>query len=278
MNCLVIGGTGFIGSELCRQLQSRGVEVSVTGRQLPDPDQLAAAQLVYYCAGVAHQSASDAEHELGNYRSVLEMAASAADAGVTRFVFVSTVMAAAEGGAYAYWKWRCEQDLVDRYKGSKLSVLIVRPALVYGVGVRSNLRTLMRAMQWGLPMPPEGGGRSLIGLPDLCRGLCQLLELDPGHGKILQMTDGEEYDLHRICRSIRRGMGGSTGRAWLPRWCWKMACGLLDLLRGNSRVRGSYHKLFSSDVYSNAEACRLLHWQPRDTLDDLMPAMLAGLK
>lgn len=277
MRCLVTGGTGFIGSELCRQLRSRGIEVSSTGREAPTSDQLASTQLLYHCAGVAHQSAGDADHKQGNYLAVLELAERAAAAGVRRFVFISTVKASPEGAPYAYWKWRAEQELTECYRDSAMSVVCVRPALVYGAGARANLRSLMRAVRRGMPMPPAGGARSMVGLPELCDALCQLMDIDPGHGKVLPVTDGEAYDLQRIYLAIRQGLGKTPGRAWLPGWCWRPACGLLDLVQGNSGEQGSYRKLFGAEQYSNDTACRLLYWQPRQTLEDLMPAMLAEL-
>lgn len=277
MKCLVTGGTGFIGSELCRQLQGRGIELSSTGREAPTQDQLASTQLLYHCAGVAHQSASPADHKLGNYRAVLELAERAAAAGVQRFVFISTVKAADQAAPYAYWKWRAEQELTELYAGSAMSVINLRPALVYGVGARANLQSLMRAVRRGMPLPPAGGIRSMVGLADLCNALCQLLDIDPGHGKVLHITDGEAYDLQRIYRAIRQGLGLSPGRAWLPGWCWRPACSLLDLVQGNSAEQGSYRKLFAPEQYSNAAACQALQWQPRETLEDLMPVMLAEL-
>jgi nucleoside-diphosphate-sugar epimerase len=277
MRCLVTGGTGFIGSELCRLLQSRGIEVSSIGRDTPTPDQLASTQLLYHCAGVAHQSASEADHKQGNYLAVLQVAERAAAAGVRRFVFISTVKAAAGGGPYAQWKWRAEQELTERYRDSPMSVVCVRPALVYGVGARANLLSLMRAVRRGMPMPPAGGARSMVGLPDLCDALCQLLEIDPGHGTVLQITDGEAYDLQRIYLAIRQGLGKAPGRAWLPGWCWRLACGLLDRVQGSSGEQGNYRKLFSAEQYSGDRACQVLNWQARYTLEDLMPAMLAEM-
>jgi UDP-glucose 4-epimerase len=277
MRCLVTGGTGFIGRELCRQLRSRGVEVSSVGREPPTPEQLLSTQLLYHCAGVAHQSASDSDHEQGNYLAVLDMAERAAAAGVRSFVFISTVMAAAEGGSYARWKWRAEQALTDIYRDSTMTVVCVRPALVYGVGARANLQSLMRAVRRGMPKPPAGGARSMVGLPDLCDALCQLLKVNPGQGTVLNITDGENYDLRRIYLAIRQGLGRTPGHAWLPGWCWRLGCGVLDLVRGSSGEQAYYQKLFAPQQYSGDAACKALQWQARYTLEDLMPAMLAEL-
>jgi hypothetical protein len=51
----------------------------------------------------------------------------------------------------------------------------------------------------------------------------------------------------------------------------------VDLVRGRSGDTGLYQKLFGGAEHSNHELCEALHWQPRDTLEDLMPAMLEEL-
>jgi nucleoside-diphosphate-sugar epimerase len=277
MKCLVTGATGFIGSSLCRRLLAGDVELVAVGREQPTTAQLSGVATVYHCAGIAHQSAQASDYEDVNCRRVIALARAAAAAGVRRFVFLSSVNAAPDAGPYGFWKWRAEQDLIDHFDGADMSVCIVRPALVYGVGVKGNLRTLMRLVGRGLPRPPASSARSLIGLPDLCEALALVDERAPVGLHLLTATDGESYDLRRIHDAVRAARGKAPARGWLPAVGWRVACRAVDLVRGRSADAGIYQKLFGSGEHSNRELCETLHWQPRDTLEDLMPAMLEDL-
>jgi UDP-glucose 4-epimerase len=265
MRCAVTGATGFIGSALCRHLQGQGIELVCSGRQTVAGEALADVHTLFHCAGVAHQSASEAEHETGNFTAVLQQAHACLAAGVGQFVFFSTVKAAAQGNPYSVCKWRAEQALQEEFFATDMNVVMLRPALVYGPGVKGNLRSLARAVRWGLPVPPASQPRSLIGLDDICAFCCGLLETTVKGGQVFTLTDGQSYDLARIHAAVRRGLGRRTGRNWTPAWLWRLAAG------------SRYQQLFNGELSSNQRACEVLGWQPAQTLEEAMPALLAGL-
>jgi UDP-glucose 4-epimerase len=275
MKCLVTGATGFIGAELVHRLRARGLQVECCGRELPGQEQLVGIQLVFHCAGIAHRAASEAEYEAHNYQATLALARRAADAGARRFVFLSSVNASEAEDPYGYWKQRTENALIDGYGDSAMGAVVVRPALVYGAGARGNLRRLIRLVQRGMPTPPPGRARSMIGLPDLCEALCLLTEIDPGHGRILCATDGQSYTLARLHAAIARSLGREPGPPRWPPWCWRVACSGLDLLRGRPGSGQTHARLFEGREYDNAEIRATLSWQPRDSFEDLLPQMLA---
>jgi UDP-glucose 4-epimerase len=192
-------------------------------------------------------------------------ARAARDAGARQFVFFSSVKAAPQGKPYRVWKWRAEQALQDEFAGSPMAVVILRPALVYGSGVKGNLRSLMRAVGLGLPVPPASQARSLIGLMDLCAVCEKLLHSELECGQVLTLTDGQSYDLARIHAAIRQGLGRPVGGNWTPAWLWRIA------------ALGRYQKLFAGELYDNQVARELLDWQPAQTLEQAMPLMLAEL-
>ena len=273
MKCLVTGATGFIGGALCRLLEERGVELEQTGREAPADEQLQGTQLVFHAAGIAHRAASPADYEVFNYRATLDLAARAQAAGVSRFVFLSSVNAAPAADPYGYWKWRTEETLREAYAQTAMAVVTVRPALVYGPGAKANLKRLIAAVRRGLPTPPAGRPRSMIGLPDLCNALYLMLEIDPGHGAVFYATDGESYDLSRIHRAFCEALGREAGRPWLPLWCWRLGCALLDLKAG-SPPGETFQRLFGGGEFSNEALCQALAWRPRYVLEDLAPAMV----
>jgi len=277
MKCVVTGATGFIGSELCRQLEARNIEVMSCGREPASAQAMATAHSLFCCAGVAHQSASPEQHEEANYRSVLQQAHAAHEAGVRQFVFLSSVKADAKGNSYGYWKWRAEQELQQSFAQAAMNVVIVRPALVYGPGVKGNLRNLMKAAALGLPIPPPSQPRSLIGIGDLCRALCSLLDKDLSGVQVVIATDGESYDLRRIRAAVRSAQGKGPGINWAPAWLWRLGMTALDQLQRDASSASSYDKMFAGELYSNQQLCELLDWQPQQTLENLAPEMLQEL-
>jgi len=291
MKCLVTGAGGFIGSALSRELAARGHRLVLLIRaSTPLPagaevlrlelgsepiavDLLRGIDTVYHCAGIAHQAAVEKDYQRVNHSATLELAAAADAAGVARFVFLSSVKAAASATPYGHWKWRTEQALASACADSPMAVTSVRPALVYGPAVKGNLRTLVAAVKHGLPLPPDVGARSLVSLSDLVEVLCRLGELRLRGYSCFGVTDGEEYSCRRLYTAIRTALGKPAGRAWLPRAGWLVACGLLDVLRGGGG-EDSYQKLFGEELYSNAEICAALNWQPQYTVEQQIGNML----
>jgi nucleoside-diphosphate-sugar epimerase len=296
MKCLVTGAGGFIGSALGRELGDRGHSLVLLTREHAPPEipgaetvqlelgsepigaaLLAGVDVVYHCAGIAHQSAEDSDYERVNHTATLELATAANAAGVGHFIFLSSVKAAAGGSPYGRWKWRTEQALEEAFADAPMAVTALRPALVYGPGVRGNLRTLISGARGLLPLPPAGGARSLIGLRDLVDVLCQLGERDAlVPWSCYEVTDGEAYSSRRLVLAIRGALGKGPGVAWLPRAGWRLACALLDM-RGKAGDEGSFQKLFGTELYSNARICADLGWKPRFTLEQQVGEMLDGL-
>lgn len=275
MKCLVTGATGFIGSELCRQLEARGVGIERCGREAPSDSQLVGVQAVFHCAGIAHRAAAAEDYETHNYKATLSLARRCADADVVRFVFLSSVIAVDPVDAYGRWKLRTEEALLAEYRDTAMNVVILRPALVYGPGAGGNLARLLGLVRRGMPTPPPGKPRSMVGLEDLCAALCLLTEIDPGRGQVFFATDGEAYDLQRIYRCFAEALGRSPGPPRWPGWCWRVACVFYDTLRLAPFSGATYQRLFDGREYANADLCKALGWQPRQRLEAVAPQMVA---
>ena len=308
MKCLVTGSSGFVGRELCRALLARGdsiVALSKSGATLPDgtattaldlacgllPDeQLRGVEVVFHLAGIAHQRAADDAYEQLNYQATLRLARQAAAAGARRFIFLSSVKAMGPAGGagvrregditaptdpYGSSKWRAERSLQEEFASGPMSVVILRPALVYGPGAKGNLQLLARAVNAGLPRPPSAGGRSMIAVQDLAELLCSCADLPVKGVRTWIAADGQVYTTRAICDALRHISGRQPGVAWLPLWVWRLAAGVLDRVSpaaGESR----YEKMFGQELYSNEAVCAATGWRPRYTLLESLPQIVAG--
>lgn len=251
---------------------------------------LAGVDVVFHLAGIAHQQAGDADYQQLNHRATLRLAGLAADAGVRRFVFLSSVKAmgpattdsqraeadcAPPGNAYGLSKWRAECDLRATCGDSPMAVYILRPALVYGVGARGNLALLARAVRAGLPRPPLAGGRSMVALDDLVDLLCLLADRGPGGVHTWIVTDGETYTTRYIYDQMRRAAGKGRGIGWLPLPLWRLLASLWDVLQRN-RGEATFDKLFGAERYSNAALLAATGWHPRRTLGEIIPHIMTS--
>lgn len=302
MNCLVTGATGFIGTALCKALQHRGDSVraySRSGAALPDGTPSTAVDLqhsrlgladlrgidvVFHLAGVAHQHADDALYEQLNVRATLALADACLCAGVSHFVFLSSVkaMGAATNpapreendcsdpaDAYGRSKRAAEQGLLDLCRG-RMAVTVIRPALVYGQDARGNLALLDHWARRGMPRPPPGGERSMVSRSDLVALLGIVADRQGIAPHIWIATDGEAYSSRQVYDTLRQMHGLEPGRAWWPRWLWRVGAAALDRVRPGGAPH--WDKLFGTELYSNQAVVRDTAWRPRLTLADALAA------
>lgn len=305
MKTLVTGATGMIGRELYLQLLARGrvpVVTSRLGGALPSGQQtipvdlenqpLPAACLrdvttVYHLAGVAHQQADAERYQRLNVEASVTLAKSAARAGVEHFVFVSSVKAmgpreeartprgerdmAPATDPYGRSKLAAEEALQAVARETGMRLLIVRPALVYGRQPQGNLRWMLRAARLGLPRPPALGGRSMIGVQDLARLLCQLPGELAAAGRFRNCviaTDGEVYSSQRIYDGLRVALGRGPRGGEGSEWFWRALANALDRLQ-RQPPGCSYHKLFDWECYDNRQLLSLSQWRPTQTLESV---------
>lgn len=187
---LLTGYSGFIGGHLLKKLMP-SYSVSLLGRKQPLEKQLdyyqseinepsnfsqalANINTVIHCAARAHIMTDAAENPLSEFRKVntqgtLNLAKQAVEAGVKRFIYISTIKvngeATAKGSAfkaddnvqpldpYGKSKAEAEEQLFALGKCSEMEIVIIRPPLVYGEGVKANFASLMNIVAKGFPLP-----------------------------------------------------------------------------------------------------------------------------
>ena len=297
MKCLVTGASGFVGSSLVNELLNLGLEVVAVsksggftskgqvihrvdfGYETIPRSLLSNVDIVYHLAGIAHQRAAAEEYEQINFAATIELAKQACSCAVQKFVFLSSVNANSGSNdftkpiaSYADSKKRAENELEKQFFDSNMAVEILRSALVYGDGMKGNLPVLIRAVQRGLPRPPDVGVRNMIWLDDLVSFLI-LVGREPGNSvRKFVVTDGEVYSLSRIYDAIRSICGQEKVNSWLPLSAWRVMALFNDLFR-RLPVGTTFNKLFSHQVFDSSN---LRNWEVTSSFEDAIEKILSS--
>lgn len=308
MKVLVTGGTGFVGSALCARLAASGFEVTSAVRRLSSaPREVAVGNLdastdwqsaLDGCDAVAHLAArvhmmrDTAADPLALYRATntdatLNLARQAAQAGVKRFVFVSTIKVNGEGGdaayretdvpapqdAYAISKWEAEQGLRQIARETGLEVVVLRPPLVYGPGVKANFRRLIDtiARGWPLPLGAIDNRRSLLYLDNFVDAIQICVEHPAAAGQTFLIDDGEPVSTPELIRAVARAMKRPARLLAVPVSVLEFAGALLGKRAAVKRLTGS--------LWVDSSSIRmLLGWAPPYSMEAGLAATVAALK
>ena len=244
MKVLVSGANGFVGTALCDSLVASGVEVVPAVRSTSGlPHEVVVGNLdastdwrpaltgcdaVVHLAARVHVMDDTAQNQLALYRATnldatLNLACQAAQAGVKRFVFISSIKVNGEGrdapyretdvpapdDAYAISKWEAEQGLQRIAAETGLEVVILRPPLVYGPGVKADFLRLMQMVQKGWPWPLGAirNRRSLLYLGNFVDAIRLCVEHPAAGGQTFLLDDGEPVSTPQLIRALARAMG-----------------------------------------------------------------------
>jgi len=276
MKTLVTGATGMVGRALCELLTARGYGIIpavrrpaglsnevVTGDIGSTTDWHMAFEgcdAVVHLAARVHVMEDAAKNPLALYRetnteATLNLARQAAQAGVKRFVFVSTVKVNGEGrdaayretdvpepeDAYAISKWEAEQGLHEIARETGLEVVILRPPLVYGPGVKANFLRLMQAIQMGWPLPLGAirNRRSLLYLGNFVDAIHVCIEHPAAAGQTFLLDDGVAVSTPELIRAVARAMGRPARLLAVPVPMLALAGAALGKRAAVARLTGS---------------------------------------
>ena len=230
LSLLVTGGTGFVGQALVKRLDDQPVRLATRADTATWHKVLVGITTVVHLAARVHVMHDTESDPLTAFRAVnvegtLNLARQAVAAGVKRFVFVSSVKVNGEStipgqpftaddapaplDAYGISKMEAEQGLRAIALETGMEVVIIRPPLVYGPGVKANFAALMRAVQrgWPLPLGAVHNQRSLVALDNLVDFIVPCINHPQAANQTFLVSDGEDLSTTELVRGMAQAAG-----------------------------------------------------------------------
>ena len=278
--------------ELCcaqRQLPASpvaGAEFYLAPSLGPDADwsqALLGVDALIHCAARVHVMNEQAADPLSEFRRVnvdgtLRLARQAVEAGIRRLVFVSSIKVNGEQtrpgeafGAddephacdpYGISKREAEEGLLALGAETGLEVVIVRPPLIYGPGVKANFLSMMRWLNRGVPLPfgAIDNRRSLVALDNLVDLLVLCLSHPAASGQRFLVSDGEDLSTTELLRRLGQALGRPAWLLPVPQAWIKGGAKLLGRQSLSQRLCGS----LQIDIDKTRDR---LGWAPPLTVD-----------
>lgn len=303
----VTGASGFVGKALVRKLTVDGYSVAAVSRrqdaamnfhrnQVDSYDDgirlITANSCIVHLAARVHVMSDEADDPLSAFRAAnvdltLNLARHAAAAGVRRFVFLSSIKVNGEEtlpghafgadddcaphDSYAISKMEAEQGLRKIAAETALEVVIIRPPLVYGAGVRANFAALMHAVARGLPLPLAciDNQRSLIALNNLLDFIAACIEHPGAANQTFVVSDGVDLSTPELIRRIAWAIHKPARLIPVPLWMLKTGAALLGKQEMLQRLCGN----LQIDI---SKTRKLMGWKPPFSVDESLSQIAAA--
>ena len=214
-----------------------------------------------------------------NVEGTLNLARQAAASGVKRFVFISSVKVNGEcthpeqafseadapnpRDAYGQSKHEAEQSLRQLADKTGMEVVIIRPSLVYGPGVKANFAALMRAVQrgWPLPLGAVHNQRSLVALDNLVDFIVTCITHPKAANQTFLVSDGQDLSTTELVRGMALAAGVPARLLPVPVWALQAGATLLGQGDAVQRLCGN----LQVDI---SKAQQLLGWVPPISIEE----------
>ena len=298
---LVTGASGFLGYQLSSVLQERGysvrgvarrinavhsqvdaVQIAGLSRSMDWSSALEGVDVVIHCAARVHIMNDNSADPLAEFREVntcstLNLAWQASKAGVKRFIFLSSIKVNGDFTAeqpfvsgdtnipldpYGLSKYEAEQGLLKIGQETGLEVVIIRPPLVYGPGVKANFLSLLRWVHKRLPLPLGmiKNKRSFVALDNLVDLICVCIDHPNAKGQVFLVSDDDDLSTTELLHGMAKALGQPSRLIPVP----------MFVLNSGARLLGKAdiaQRLFSSLQVDISKTKELLDWKPPITVE-----------
>ncbi|MDG1687452.1 MAG: SDR family oxidoreductase [Gammaproteobacteria bacterium] len=303
---LVTGATGFVGQNLVGSLlmKNKPVRACVRSRYnkyiespllelfiVKDLEQIASwekslqdIEVVIHTAARVHIMEDKEANPLAEFRKVntegtLNLARQAAEHGIRRFIFISSIKVNGEmttigepfkptdntipTDPYGLSKYEAEQGLLSIADETGMEVVIIRPPLIYGPGVKANFASMMKWVSKGIPSPLGAieNQRSLIALENLTDFIIHSIDHPKAANEVFLISDDEDVSTTELLRKVAKAFGKQTTLLPIP----------VNLMTFFARLFGKKtiaDRLFSSLQIDSSKVRDLLDWKPVITMDE----------
>jgi len=298
---MLTGSNGFVGSALMTAIASdpgiylvtairKGsassdcVVVGNIDKTTDFSKALAEVDVVIHAAARAHIMRDEVTDPLSEYRKVnvegtLNLARQAVAAGARRFVFLSSIKVNGEAtsagnpfqagdvptpeDAYGISKLEAEQGLKNLMAETGMEVVIIRPPLVYGPGVKGNFASLIKQVDKGVPLPLGAihNKRSLVGIDNLVDLIIRCVAHPAAANQVFLVGDGEDLSTTELLRGVGEAMGK-------PAWLIPVPAGMLHFGATLLGKKVMAQRLLGSLQVDISKTCELLDWKPPYTVEE----------
>ena len=247
---------------------------------------LSGKDVVIHTAGRAHIMNDNSTSPLAAFREVnvkgtLNLAAQAVQAGIKRFIFISSTKVNGDltlgsnvfsevsipdpKDPYGLSKYEAEQGLLKLASRSNMEVVIIRPPLVYGPGVKGNFATLIRVVKSGFPLPIAliNNKRSLIALDNLVDLIATCISHPNAVNQVFLASDGEDISSLSLIKKIAIAFDLNPYIFPFSITMMKIATKLIG--RGLIADR-----LFGDHRVDISKVQKMLNWKPVISIDEQM--------
>jgi len=304
MRVLITGANGFVGRAFCAEAKKRGASVRgavrIAGVSIDYCEPTVVGEIdgetnwstalegchwVVHTAARVHVKVKSTNLELAEYRRVnvegtLNLARQCAQNGVKRFLFLSSIKVNGENtdlgepfrtdsapnpkDAYGISKFEAELGLWKIAAESSMQIVIVRPPLVYGPGVKANFRMMMKCLSLGLPLPlgaARDNRRSMVSIDNLVDFIWTCLTHPRAASQTFLISDGEDLSTRDLLNRLGKAMDKPTKLIPIP-------LGLLKLFTKIAGLEAIGSKLFDSLQVDISKTATDLNWRPLIDVDE----------